>query len=66
VNNIPHVAILLAAYNGEKYIVEQLQSLIAQTHNKISIFVSDDSVNEETYNVIHDFIVTNQIQTYII
>lgn len=61
-NNIPHVAILLAAYNGEKYIVEQLQSLIAQTHNKISIFVSDDSVNEETYNVIHDFIVTNQIQ----
>lgn len=38
----PHVAILLCAYKGEAYIIEQLDSIFAQTHKNISLWVSLD------------------------
>ncbi|MDB3895682.1 glycosyltransferase family 2 protein [Alphaproteobacteria bacterium] len=40
--NAPSVAILLAHYNGEKYIREQLNSLQKQTYQNINIYISDD------------------------
>ncbi|WP_052285258.1 glycosyltransferase [Kluyvera genomosp. 1] len=61
-NTIPHVAILLAAYNGDKYIKEQLQSLVDQSYSRISIFISDDSKNEDTYKIVQKFILDNNLQ----
>ena len=36
------VNILLATYQGEKYIEEQLQSLLNQTYDNITIYIRDD------------------------
>jgi rhamnosyltransferase len=44
----PSVAVLLAAYNGEQYIEEQLDSIIDQDGVKLSIFISVDKCSDTT------------------
>ena len=45
------VAVLLATYNGELYIREQLDSLLHQTHQDFCCFMHDDGSTDST-NVI--------------
>ena len=42
------VAVLLATYNGEKYISELLDSLLKQTYDDFYLFVSDDFSSDST------------------
>ena len=49
------VAILLSTYNGEKYIQEQIDSLLAQTYKNIKIFVRDDGSTDNTINVLKKY-----------
>ena len=37
------VAIIVAFYNGNKYIEEQVKSIFSQTHKNIEIFIFDDN-----------------------
>ncbi|MFG0826863.1 glycosyltransferase [Pseudomonas sp. CJQ_7] len=46
--NIPRVAVLLAAYNGMSWIEEQLASIVAQTHVDVRIFISVDPSTDGT------------------
>ena len=46
------VAILLATYNGEKFIDEQLESLERQTYTDFTIFVRDDGSTDKTLELI--------------
>lgn len=55
----PSVHILLAAYNGGKYIREQLDSLLAQTYPNISIYIRDDGSSDNTVSIIQDYIAGN-------
>lgn len=43
----PKVNILVATYNGEKYLAELLDSLLAQTYPNIQIFVLDDGSSDK-------------------
>lgn len=43
-----HVAVLLATYNGEVHLCEQLDSIVAQTHADWTIHVSDDGSTDAT------------------
>lgn len=52
-------AILLCTYNGEKYILEQLNSFLQQTENNFSIWVSDDASTDSTVQKINDFFIDN-------
>lgn len=47
------VAILLAAYNGEKYIQEQIESIIAQENISAHIFISVDQSSDQTLNILN-------------
>lgn len=49
------VTILLATYNGEDYIRQQLDSLLNQTHKKISILISDDQSTDRTPEIINEY-----------
>ena len=49
------VDILLATYNGEKYIKEQLDSILKQTHENIKIIISDDCSNDTTVNILKEY-----------
>lgn len=50
-----HIAILLATYNGNPFIAEQLQSIADQTHEDWSLWVSDDGSTDDTLDVVAQF-----------
>jgi glycosyltransferase involved in cell wall biosynthesis len=50
------VAILLATYNGSKYIREFLDSLVAQTYTDFKLMVRDDGSTDETLEIIHSYV----------
>jgi len=54
-------AILMATFNGEKYIIEQLQSIISQSFKDIKIYISDDGSSDNTVNVINEYISRNNL-----
>lgn len=56
----PKVNILLATYNGEKYLKAQLDSLIAQTYENIDIYIRDDGSKDHTVAVIEEYIRNNE------
>jgi hypothetical protein len=48
----PLIEILLATYNGERFLAEQLDSLFAQTWINIRILVNDDGSSDGTLNIL--------------
>lgn len=48
------VSILIATYNGEKYLKRQLESLYKQDID-IEIYASDDGSNDNTLNILHEY-----------
>lgn len=53
--NEPFVQILLATYNGEKYLTEQLDSLITQTYTNWECLISDDCSTDKTLEIIEKY-----------
>lgn len=49
------VSIAVATYNGEKYLSEQLESLLQQTYPYIEIIITDDCSKDTTVLLIKDF-----------
>lgn len=49
------VAVLLATYNGEEFISQQIESLLSQTYEDFSIFVSDDCSTDMTLEIINEY-----------
>ena len=49
------VAILLATYNGEKYIKEQLDSIIGQSFSDWHLLIHDDGSKDETVKIIKEY-----------
>ena len=46
------VLVLMATYNGEKYLEEQLNSLFNQKHVKVSVLVRDDGSSDSTQSIL--------------
>ncbi len=51
-----NVSVALALYNGEKYLVEQLDSIRAQTHAVDEVILCDDCSTDQTYHIAKDYI----------
>lgn len=49
------VNILLSAYNGEKYLCEQINSILEQTYSDISLIVRDDGSNDTTCEILKEY-----------
>ncbi|MDH0493840.1 glycosyltransferase family 2 protein [Comamonas aquatica] len=49
------VDILMSSYNGEKFIEEQLLSLLNQSHKNIKIIIRDDGSVDSTRKIIFDY-----------
>lgn len=43
-----HVQVLLSTYNGEQYIVEQIESILNQSYEDLSILIRDDGSRDQT------------------
>lgn len=51
----PSVSIFVLTYNAERYIVETLESLLAQDYSNYEIFVSDDASTDRTPEILENF-----------
>lgn len=49
------VSILLSTYNGEKYLKNQLDSLLLQTYKNIEIIVRDDGSRDDTLEILKSY-----------
>lgn len=45
------VDILMTAYNGEDYVSEQIESVLAQTYTRWRLLISDDCSTDSTYQI---------------
>lgn len=59
-----HVLVLMSTYNGEKYLEEQLDSLINQNNVKISILVRDDGSTDKTISILERYKANGKLDYY--
>jgi glycosyltransferase involved in cell wall biosynthesis len=49
---MPKVSIIIAAYNGEEYIKESINSILSQTENDLELLLVDDGSTDKTANIV--------------
>lgn len=54
-NDVSTVSVLLASYNGEKYIAQQLESILCQLGSEDEVIISDDGSTDGTLKIIEGF-----------
>ena len=51
-NDEPHVSVLMATYNGELYVAEQIDSLLRQSWSNWTLYVRDDGSSDDTLAIL--------------
>ena len=49
------IDILLATYNGEKFVKEQIESILNQTFENFNLIISDDASTDNTLNILEEY-----------
>ena len=49
------IDILMATYNGEKYLEEQIESILNQTYKNIRLIISDDESKDGTRKILEEY-----------
>ena len=52
---MPTVTVLMSSYNGDKYISEQIESLLEQKGVEIRIVIRDDGSKDQTNNILSEY-----------
>lgn len=55
------ISVVLATYNGEKYLAEQLQSIYSQTIPPFEVIASDDCSSDSTVAILQSFVVSHRL-----
>lgn len=53
--DIKRVKVLLSAYNGEKYIEEQIESILNQSYKSIELYIRDDGSKDHTPEILQKY-----------
>jgi glycosyltransferase involved in cell wall biosynthesis len=61
----PLVSVVLATYNGEKYLQQQLDSIYAQTYTNLEVVVCDDRSSDATATILEDYQQKKGLRFYI-
>ena len=56
-----NICVLMASYNGQKFIEEQIGSIMNQCGVKVTLFISDDNSTDNTMAIIKKFMVRDNI-----
>jgi glycosyltransferase involved in cell wall biosynthesis len=57
-------SVIITTYNGEKYIKEQLNSILNQTLRPDEVIISDDNSKDNTIDIIKSFIKKNSLNNW--
>jgi len=58
------IDVLLATYNGEKYLKEQIESILNQTYKNIHLIISDDNSKDGTPEILKQYEKDERITVY--
>ena len=58
-SNQPLVSVCIPVYDGEKYIAETIQSVLAQTYTRIEILVQDNASRDDTWRMLQELATKN-------
>lgn len=50
-----NVAVLMSTYNGEKYLREQIESILSQERVDVFLYIRDDGSSDNTINIIKEY-----------
>lgn len=53
--DIKRVQVLMSSYNGEKYIAQQIESILRQKHVHVDLLVRDDGSRDSTWNILNKY-----------
>ena len=51
----PLVSIIMPAYNGQKYIAQSIESVLAQTYTNFELLITDDRSTDQTIEIINRY-----------
>lgn len=54
-SNEKKVIVLMSTYNGEKYLREQIDSILNQTYKNIQLFIRDDNSKDTTPSILKEY-----------
>ena len=49
------IAIIMSTYNGQKYISKQIQSILAQSEKRFTLFIRDDGSTDDTLQLLQNY-----------
>lgn len=49
------IDILMATYNGEKYLKEQIESILNQTYTDFNLLICDDCSSDNTVKLLEEY-----------
>ena len=49
------ISVCMASYNGEKYIAEQIESILKQIKETDELIISDDGSTDRTLDIVEEF-----------
>ena len=55
-SDTPLVHIILATYNGEKFLRQQLDSIVAQDYEDWQVEICDDGSRDSTKNIVKEYV----------
>lgn len=58
------ISVAISTYNGSKFILEQLNSILYQTLTPDEVIICDDCSKDDTVPIIHDFIRKNNLSSH--
>ena len=54
-NILPLISVVMTTYNGEKFLEQQLESVLRQTYPNIEVIVVDDRSTDNTYSILSKY-----------
>lgn len=52
--NLPNIAVIIAVHDGEAYLAEQIESIVAQRDVRVTVYVSDDRSSDSTMEIVRE------------
>ncbi|WP_276836115.1 glycosyltransferase [Megasphaera stantonii] len=62
---LPEVQVLMSTYNGEKYLEEQIESILQQKNVKVNLLVRDDGSTDRTIDILKKYADEKKLKFYL-
>ncbi len=53
--NLPMISVIMSVHNGEKYLVESIESILNQSYENFEFLIMDDASDDNSSDIIKDF-----------